>query len=117
MLRFHANSNPQMASTEVARKSTFLVAINPATSETRGMPQLLVPLVTVGKVAHDSGKALHRPFFQPQGHRNVICPESRPALSQVPGFVSQMTFGGGPLRSEEHTSELQSLRHIVCRLL
>src|SRR5262245_65284549 len=23
----------------------------------------------------------------------------------------------GPLRSEEHTSELQSLRHLVCRLL
>src|SRR5258705_9124478 len=25
--------------------------------------------------------------------------------------------GGNPLRSEEHTSELQSLRHLVCRLL
>src|SRR5436853_3013688 len=24
---------------------------------------------------------------------------------------------GGPSRSEEHTSELQSLRHLVCRLL
>src|SRR5438045_5422554 len=24
---------------------------------------------------------------------------------------------GSPLRSEEHTSELQSLRHLVCRLL
>src|SRR5258705_7230611 len=24
---------------------------------------------------------------------------------------------GGDLRSEEHTSELQSLRHLVCRLL
>src|ERR1035438_8596916 len=24
---------------------------------------------------------------------------------------------GGPARSEEHTSELQSLRHLVCRLL
>src|SRR5258705_9520822 len=24
---------------------------------------------------------------------------------------------GDPLRSEEHTSELQSLRHLVCRLL
>src|SRR5471030_2656720 len=26
-------------------------------------------------------------------------------------------MAGGPERSEEHTSELQSLRHIVCRLL
>src|ERR1039458_9647084 len=34
------------------------------------------------------------------------CP-SRPSGSQ--------TFG--PSRSEEHTSELQSLRHLVCRLL
>src|SRR5262245_64848887 len=25
--------------------------------------------------------------------------------------------GGSPSRSEEHTSELQSLRHLVCRLL
>src|SRR5262245_62191512 len=25
--------------------------------------------------------------------------------------------GGGKARSEEHTSELQSLRHLVCRLL
>src|SRR5262245_64613798 len=29
----------------------------------------------------------------------------------MPGLV------GGPCRSEEHTSELQSLRHLVCRLL
>src|SRR2546429_4976446 len=26
-------------------------------------------------------------------------------------------FGGGPMRSEEHTSELQSRLHLVCRLL
>src|ERR1039458_10776288 len=26
-------------------------------------------------------------------------------------------FGEGEFRSEEHTSELQSLRHLVCRLL
>src|SRR5437899_9385136 len=26
-------------------------------------------------------------------------------------------LAGQPLRSEEHTSELQSLRHLVCRLL
>src|ERR1039458_8139532 len=27
------------------------------------------------------------------------------------------SVGAGPDRSEEHTSELQSLRHLVCRLL
>src|SRR5205814_10440581 len=29
----------------------------------------------------------------------------------------QGTLGLAPARSEEHTSELQSLRHLVCRLL
>src|SRR5437899_4071134 len=33
-----------------------------------------------------------------------------------PGGGPQGGFRGGP-RSEEHTSELQSLRHLVCRLL
>src|ERR1035438_7358067 len=34
------------------------------------------------------------------------------------GYVSQPAFSpdGGLVRSEEHTSELQSLRHLVCRL-
>src|SRR5437899_7231433 len=43
----------------------------------------------------------HRPDFQiPQDRHNRACPcTSRPR------------------RSEEHTSELQSLRHLVCRLL
>src|ERR1035441_5333613 len=36
--------------------------------------------------------------------------------SQVPRWVLQDATGK-PLRSEEHTSELQSLRHLVCRLL
>src|SRR5712672_3249805 len=30
---------------------------------------------------------------------------------------SDMTWGSGPARSEEHTSELQSLAYLVCRLL
>src|SRR5205814_8299708 len=34
----------------------------------------------------------------------------------VPGFTGVISDLGGP-RSEEHTSELQSLRHLVCRLL
>src|SRR5258705_9241698 len=31
-------------------------------------------------------------------------------------FINIFDFGNG-MRSEEHTSELQSLRHLVCRLL
>src|ERR1035441_10117335 len=34
-----------------------------------------------------------------------------------PGLQSRCTFCLWPQRSEEHTSELQSLRHLVCRLL
>src|ERR1035438_10529645 len=41
--------------------------------------------------------------------------KNRPALnSQV---LDQSSIIGAERRSEEHTSELQSLRHLVCRLL
>src|SRR5262245_26570903 len=45
-----------------------------------------------------------------------------PARAQSTAFTyqGQLDDGGAPasgLRSEEHTSELQSLRHVVCRLL
>src|SRR5438045_4826276 len=33
------------------------------------------------------------------------------------GSVRQVELQRLPMRSEEHTSELQSLRHLVCRLL
>src|SRR5437899_6938574 len=38
-------------------------------------------------------------------------------IDYAPGFKSTALFLIGWLRSEEHTSELQSLRHLVCRLL
>src|SRR5262245_62188036 len=38
----------------------------------------------------------------------------RPASSMI---GTNWSGGIGPRRSEEHTSELQSLRHLVCRLL
>src|SRR5947199_10659632 len=31
--------------------------------------------------------------------------------------LATLAFGSDDVRSEEHTSELQSLRHLVCRLL
>src|SRR5258705_9140491 len=33
------------------------------------------------------------------------------------GFTAALQITASGLRSEEHTSELQSLRHLVCRLL
>src|SRR5262245_65739277 len=46
-----------------------------------------------------------------------ICPD-RTHAGQLPlGRDLQPDAGLGRERSEEHTSELQSLRHLVCRLL
>src|ERR1039458_8855014 len=47
------------------------------------------------------------PFCRWTGERT---PRARPAEEEP-------AEGGGTARSEEHTSELQSLRHLVCRLL
>src|SRR5262245_63354882 len=42
----------------------------------------------------------------------------RPLESPIRTAISQNTASAtGSRRSEEHTSELQSLRHLVCRLL
>src|ERR1035441_11051190 len=38
-------------------------------------------------------------------------------FSPVPGTPPARTMRPNTTRSEEHTSELQSLRHLVCRLL
>src|SRR5262245_21601794 len=57
------------------------------------------------------------------GYESAPAPRARPALSstEMPVLLAPLTtLKGVPLwnvRSEEHTSELQSLRHLVCRLL
>src|SRR5690606_14301704 len=60
----------------------------------------------VVKVRRSTGK---RPF-------EVVHPEVWPALEKL---VDPVTRGDpeSPLRSEEHTSELQSRENLVCRLL
>src|SRR2546429_6777453 len=40
-----------------------------------------------------------------------------PAAAQPGAPLPRAGCGGGPPRSEEHTSELQSRLHLVCRLL
>src|SRR3989442_11749018 len=50
-------------------------------------------------------------LFRSRRFLHVQCRFDRPPAARVPGF------GPGPLRSEEHTSELQSRPHLVCRLL
>src|ERR1041384_1126911 len=66
-----------------------------------------------------SGRHLLNCFDCPgikQRHDTVFAiPDS---LSRLPGFVSfNRRAGIQPDRSEEHTSELQSLAYLVCRLL
>src|SRR5687768_17806947 len=45
----------------------------------------------------------------------LVVGELGPEFVQIGGFGHY--FVGGQLRSEEHTSELQSRLHLVCRLL
>src|SRR5438045_8264034 len=63
--------------------------------------------------------------YDPESGRYTLPPEQALALTDdsspayLPGFF-QLALGSvtdSPRRSEEHTSELQSLRHLVCRLL
>src|SRR5690625_5778324 len=44
-------------------------------------------------------------------------PELRPLLMFLPGPVLSEYLANTGVRSEEHTSELQSRGHLVCRLL
>src|SRR2546425_7725766 len=52
------------------------------------------------------------PFLRPMGCENA----AGPGGSATPGN-SREASAAGPGRSEEHTSELQSLAYLVCRLL
>src|SRR5437899_4594178 len=56
------------------------------------------------------------------GYRNrLVFSEESEAVDSIAIIPNQMMAGIQPFqtlgRSEEHTSELQSLRHLVCRLL
>src|SRR3712207_7977468 len=51
-------------------------------------------------------------------HRLKLANALKSAISAVTATVTVVIFGiFGPVRSEEHTSELQSRQYLVCRLL
>src|SRR3989442_16016920 len=56
---------------------------------------------------------LFRSRFSPDLFRN----RHRDGLRSVPGIENRGCCAGSGTRSEEHTSELQSRPHLVCRLL
>src|SRR5262245_64539896 len=57
-----------------------------------------------------------------QGEQRAARDENQGAAGERRGDLARLALGGDlrpepVVRSEEHTSELQSLRHLVCRLL
>src|SRR5947199_6714188 len=68
-----------------------------------------------GMRPHGSGKVWHLGNGNPDSINKVgMAPQVTIRESDVPALQRGLTI---PPRSEEHTSELQSLRHLVCRLL
>src|SRR5258705_7075557 len=49
--------------------------------------------------------------------RGTLSPRPAPGVERAFPAPARARYRGAAVRSEEHTSELQSLRHLVCRLL
>src|SRR5262245_64070763 len=79
--------------------------------ETCGNPDGKPAVVLHGGPGSGCG-AFFRRFFDPRAYRTVLF-DQRNCGRSTPHASEPTT----DLRSEEHTSELQSLRHLVCRLL
>src|SRR5256885_12063360 len=52
-----------------------------------------------------------------RSYRNLVVKNDDVQVRQKPGARSQESYRSSSLRSEEHTSELQSPCNLVCRLL
>src|SRR3712207_7224864 len=66
------------------------------------------------------GHPAHRRVGEEGGHLRHLPRRRRrrnSALLRVPPMSLESVRPGGPVRSEEHTSELQSRQYLVCRLL
>src|SRR5437899_12877476 len=72
-------------------------------------------------VAQQNNPQATPPTMADVAHLKDITPPFSHPMVDVAMFAANLWFAGDrknwPLRSEEHTSELQSLRHLVCRLL
>src|SRR3712207_8828949 len=58
-----------------------------------------------------------RPRHEPHQRRPPVVPGVAPGPDQPEGRLVRLERRRPPLRSEEHTSELQSRQYLVCRLL
>src|ERR1039458_10514446 len=59
----------------------------------------------------------HRAISTPLAASTVTPPMAPPPPLRIRILVYSLSTFNGSSRSEEHTSELQSLKHLVCRLL
>src|SRR5205814_9825013 len=67
------------------------------------------------QIGHNVTIGRHCIIVSQCGISGSVVIEDRVVLAGQVGLADNVTIGEG--RSEEHTSELQSLRHLVCRLL
>src|SRR3989449_7113677 len=75
----------------------------------------LFPYTTLFRSVHERGDG--RPGHRDLPGRGRAAPRFRAAMIRVLYISEHASLGGGQQRSEEHTSELQSRLHLVCRLL
>src|SRR2546422_4244341 len=74
----------------------------------------LFPYTTLFRSPHRVGGALDA---RAPPHPGTVCPGTPPRRASAIGLPARYHGDGEPRRSEEHTSELQSRLHLVCRLL
>src|SRR5205823_14499896 len=80
----------------------------------------LFPYTTLFRSGQDleiPGRLLQADLLPPGDPPTEYIRTSMPAADAQSWFVRMYSVGGSPGRSEEHTSELQSLAYLVCRLL
>src|SRR5947199_3932556 len=73
----------------------------------RTLPRRPTPRIISG-VATQASKSIQPPA--------IFSTRSSPPTNSAPACSASLSFSPDAMRSEEHTSELQSLRHLVCRL-
>src|SRR3712207_7804634 len=74
--------------------------------------------VEVGRVVAGVEPSQRARALEEQLHRGALVRiERRPDLEHLAAPARKEPGGPRPLRSEEHTSELQSRQYLVCRLL
>src|SRR3712207_8740649 len=75
----------------------------------------LFPYTTLFRSYRSLGVLVRRP--RPDDDRRHVPPCARRSQQLRSGAQAQPVAGARDLRSEEHTSELQSRQYLVCRLL